>query len=193
MAEALQGAWVPIAGLLVAVMLFWSWQKRNHGDLVMIGRGDTTALPSYRRSLPDLGHELARMRRYERALAVLVLRVDNGSTPESGISGNGNGPRPSAATRIPFWHVGTMLRDLLRDSDVATCEYTTGEYVVLLPETNRIQAIQAANRLGKIVFATTDLHVQSGVAEFPSDGLIVEELVRSAIEDCEKQSSVQAA
>jgi hypothetical protein len=196
MADVLSGAWVPLAGLLVAAMLFWTWQRRSSGDVIMMGRGDTTALPSYRRSLPDLGQELARMRRYERSLTVLVLRLVNGSTPEAGAFGSGgNGsrgvPTPKSSAQLPFWHVGTMLRDLLRDSDVATCEYALGEYVLLLPETNRTQAIQAANRLGKIIFATTELRVQSGVAEFPTDGLIVEELVKSANEECNGHGSTQ--
>lgn len=194
MADMLNGAWVPVAGLLVATMLFWSWQRRSNGHVVMMGRGDATALPSYRRSLPDLGQELARMRRYERSLTVLVLRLASTSAAAaSGTDGIVSGVEPTRRTalQLPFWHVGTMLRDLLRDSDVATCEYARGEYVLLLPETNRTQAIQAANRLAKVIFATTELQVRSGVAEFPTDGLIVEELVKSANEDCDSQNQTQ--
>ena len=75
---------------------------------------------------------------------------------------------------------------MLRDTDLLACDLGHRRYVVVLPETNREQAEQAAVRLQTRLAATIPLPLTAGIAQFPDDGLIVEELVKNALADCEK-------
>jgi len=174
-AEALFGSWISVTGLVLGAGLFFAWQRR---PTTSWGAPRTTAaaVPSYKKSLPLLGQELARMRRYERGLAVLVVGVDRRTQDAEG----GNSGRNGRETSYAFWHIGAMLRDLLRNSDIVTSDPAADRFIVLLPESNRAQAQQTANRLRSTLQSATQLRVRMGMAEFPADGLIIEELVKAA-------------
>ena len=172
-----------LLGGLVAVGLLVARERR--GGAPAWEQLGTAALPSYRSTLPRLGQELARMRRYERPLAVVVLRTgSNGADPRRD-GGNGKGAALDTST-LAFCHAGAILRDVLRDTDLLACDLGHRRYVVVLPETNREQAEQAAMRLQTRLAATIPLPLTAGIAQFPDDGLIVEELVKNALADCEK-------
>lgn len=181
----------PLGGwllFLVAVLgLTWLlfWQRRAQTAWAEPRPGGPWTAPTYRRSLPRLNLELARMRRYERSLAVVTLRLD-GQTAE-GAAANGRRPREYHFT---FWHIGTLLRELLRDCDIVTSDPAVGSFVIVLPEAGRAQAVQASNRLRTAIYATTQERVHVGIAEFPSDGLIIEELVRAAGADQEARGGM---
>jgi hypothetical protein len=158
-------------------------------------------VPSYRATLPRLARELARMRRYERPLVVVVFRAGEAyaeAAAKNGGRGNGGSLRRngrsghpySEGSSLAFWHAGAMLRDLVRDTDVVSCDFGSHQYVVVLPETNRQQAHQAAVRLQNLIRKVVQVPLRAGVAEFPSDGLIIEELVKGAAADCEKLGGV---
>ncbi len=192
--DPILGSWVPLLGIAIGASIFVSWQRRHQSPRIV--PVDFTAVPSYRRTQDVMGNELARMRRYERSLAVLVVRLDISVPRTNGNSngnGNGNDVRATLAENDPtlaFWEVGAVLRDLLRDSDIASSDAAKAQYVVALPETNHNQAVQTATRVRKLVFATTGLTVLAGVAEFPSEGLILDELVKSAEENCKQHQTV---
>jgi GGDEF domain-containing protein len=169
------GPWLYAGGLLLGAGLLWARQRRPATAWGAPPNADM-AVPSYRGSLPRLSQELARMRSYERSLAVLVVDIDRRVAKPDGTSGKRNGRELAMA----FWHMGAILRDLLRNSDIVTSDPADDRFVILLPEANRAQAELAANRLRTPLAAATQLHVRMGVAEFPGDGLIIEELVKSA-------------
>lgn len=185
--DPILGSWVPLLGIMIGVSLFLSWQRRNSGPRTL--PVELAALPSYRRTMDTMGAELSRMRRYERVLSVLVLRLDE-AAPRSTATNNGSS-RDAKDPLLAFWEVGTVLRDLLRDSDVAATDASKLQYVVALPETARDQAVQTATRVRKLVFATTGLTVLAGVGSFPDEGLILEELVKSAEHDCQQHQTVR--
>jgi len=133
-----------------------------------------------------LSLELARMRRYERSLAVMVLHLD--SQPASQQQEKRRALQNGA---FAYWHVAAMLRDLLRNSDIVTSDPSAERFVILLPEANRNQALLAAHRLQTPILATAQMRVRLGVAEFPGDGLIIEELVRAAEEECAKPDKAE--
>ncbi len=174
-AEALLGSWISVTGLVLGAGLFMAWQRRPATTWGAPPTADI-AVPSYKKSLPLLGQELARMRRYERGLAVLVVGVDRRPHEAEGDNPGRNGRELSFA----FWHIGAMLRDLLRNSDIVTSDPADDRFIVVLPEANRAQAQQTANRLRSTLQSATQLRVRMGVAEFPADGLIIEELVKVA-------------
>ncbi|MFQ6112846.1 MAG: hypothetical protein ACE5NG_02025, partial [bacterium] len=86
--------------------------------------------------------------------------------------------------RLVFSLVGSILRESLRESDIATYDVTNNQYIVLLPESNKLQAMQTVMRLKKLLFKRTAGHLVAGIAEFPTEGLIIEDLVHSAMEAC---------
>ena len=155
---------------------------------------DVASLPSYRRSQDVMGAELARVRRYERSLSVIVLRHDESVARghASGMRDNGNttADQPTHDPSLAFWEIGAVLRDVLRDSDVATTDMSKLQYIVLLPETNHERATQTATRIRKLVYSTTGLSTLAGVADFPGQGLILDELVKSAEENCKQHQTV---
>lgn len=173
--DAPLGSWLYVVGLLLGVALFLAWQRRPATAWGAPPNADM-AVPSYRKSLPRLSQELARMRRYERSLAVLVIDID----PRLGEADSVSAKRNGRELTVAFWHMGAMLRELTRNSDIVTSDPADDRFVVLLPESNRAQAELAASRLRTPLAASTQLLVRMGVAEFPGDGLIIEELVKSA-------------
>jgi len=183
-------AWIPVLGLLLGIALFVLWQRRSSS---VWGNPADITVPTYRNTQQRLSLELARMRRYERSLAVMVLHLD--AQPVVPGDAKRKVQRPGS---LLYWHVGTMLRDLLRDSDIVTSDPASERFVILLPEANRNQALLAANRLQTPIVATAQMRVRMGVAEFPGDGLILEELVKVAEAECTKpekkevESMVQA-
>jgi diguanylate cyclase (GGDEF)-like protein len=95
-----------------------------------------------------------------------------------------------SGSRVLF-EVGQLLGQVLRATDVAV-RYGGDEFVVLLPETSRDQALEVARRLrdevaGALFLANEKagplrLTASFGVATFPDDGTTSEELVRRADE-----------
>lgn len=177
LSEVSLSSWVPILGLLLGGGLFVLWQR--HAASLWGAQPDITVVPTYRSTLPRLGLELARMRRYERSLAVMVLHLE--AQPGGQRKERRKAFRNGA---FAYWHVATMLRDLLRNSDIVTSDPSAERFVILLPEANRNQALLAAHRLQTPILAAAQMQVRMGVAEFPADGLILEELVKVAEAEC---------
>lgn len=170
------------------------WRVRKSRDPVtrassLVSRA--TEIPPFRLSLPDFGHELARARRYERPLAIVVLGVDDEQIPKlmgrpSNGNGNGNGSadseKQSMAPVAQFVSLvlGSLLREVMRGSDLVTYSSPEDRYVILLTESNEARARRAVQRLDELFYRRTLAHVRAGIAEFPSDGLTLEDLLSRA-------------
>jgi GGDEF domain-containing protein len=133
-------------------------------------------LPTHRESMPNFEREMGRARRYEHALGVIVLRAESAS------SSNGNGAF-GGADRSPRT-VGMMLRGSVRETDLLAWEPADGTFVLLVPETDRVQVEALSARLLKIVQARTGVTLRAGTAAFPEHGLILEVLVGRARAAC---------
>jgi hypothetical protein len=191
--------------LLVSVLLgigVWIWQRTR--TITLLDRAlaqawQTSKIQSYKHS--DLTHsdELARARRYHRALSVAVVNLEGNeahAAPGSGDSngngnGNGNGSGPRGRMQPPaviFPLVGYILRDALRESDVVTSHAARNQYVLFLIETSRSQAAQAVGRLTDLAYRLARVNLRVGIAEYPADGLTVEDLVFEAETNCSLQA-----
>ncbi len=145
-------------------------------------------IPAFRRSLPALSAEMARARRYQRPLTVLILGLENGRLPEHlynlvGGNGDDNGTGRqilSRTTQLVSFVLGTILRDTLRESDIATYHATEDRYVLLLTESTRAQARDTVQRLNQLFHRRVHTDLRAGIAEFPIDGLTLDELISSA-------------
>ena len=64
----------------------------------------------------------------------------------------------------------------MRESDIITYAAENHLYAIFLPESDETGARQAAGRLGRTVFNRAKVGLRVGLAEFPRDGLIVEDV-----------------
>ena len=84
--------------------------------------------------------------------------------------------------QLVFSLAGSLLGESLRESDIATYDVATNQYILVLPECDAAQAMQTVQRLKVLLFKRTAGHLIEGVAEFPKDGIIIEDLVAKAME-----------
>ncbi|MGH7493006.1 MAG: hypothetical protein ACREOO_11495 [bacterium] len=139
------------------------------------------AIPRYRRSLHRLTAELERARRYHRALAVTVLTVDlerHKQKKHNLISLAGD---TEIASQFFFSLLSSLLRDNVRGSDLVTYDVTNDYYVLLFPESTATSTEQTLRRLQDLVMERSKVMLRYGVAEYPKDGLIIQDLVGRAL------------
>jgi hypothetical protein len=155
---------------------------------------ETAGVPRTQRIYAQLAQELARARRYEYPLTAVVLHVGSdesmiqtGFMPANGE--NGKADVPSAhLTQCAFFLVGSFLRGAIRESDIVTYDAMHNQYIILLPVSRKLQALQVARRLQALLYRQTLTHLRAGFAEFPADGLTVEDLISSARAACRYQA-----
>jgi hypothetical protein len=173
--------WIAIAllGLVLGYLtVMWRVQIRRAGYLASF----TAGIFGYRRSLAELDRELARMRRYQHSLSVVVLKPTMSQSAQQHYpnpnNGSDNGAGQSLSTSFPL--LGYLLRDALREGDVIAYDATLDHYVIGLLETDITHASQLAQRLQALAQNRLAVQLQIGMAEFPTDGLTIEDLVRKA-------------
>jgi len=175
----------PIAAAAVsgALIFIWYWRRRQAAAIAKKSLYGSwhAAIPRYRRSLHRLTAELERGRRYHRALTVTVLAVDfdqHKQKKRNLISLSGN---TEVASQFFFSLVSSLLRDNVRGSDLVTYDVTNDYYVLLFPEATAAATEQTLRRLQQLVMQRSKVMLRYGIAEYPKDGLIVQDLVGRAL------------
>ncbi len=131
-----------------------------------------TGLYNHRQFMKIFTEEVARAHRYDKALSIILFDVDD-FKKFNDTYGHPNGD-------IVLREIATLLRELLRDCDTIF-RYGGEEFVVLLPETPLLEAVNVAERIRIFIetesplFLTeiTKTHgvtVSVGVAALPNDG-----------------------
>ncbi len=184
MADLTSFSMLVLGGTLITGMVLWqlrSSQRRGIGHASFLSQG--TGLPSYRASLPQIGKELARARRSNRAVSVIVLRLNEHIANERAAA-----DRESKHwfSRLDFLFLGHVIRDALREIDIATHDGANKQYVIVLPETSGLQAEELVSRLKNIIGENVASQFTIGVAAFPADGLAIEDLVRHAAQSTDR-------
>lgn len=193
-------AWaLPFAAFLLGLLVGRRPRGRRADDAPNYSQ---PVVPSYREMHGSFTRELDRVRRYDRALSILVLKLEDLRTPEGslGLLGS-NGSTPdeerdsllSATRHVMFWNVGYALVDLLRETDLAACDMSHRRYVVLLPEAGEELANLAAQRIEQRIHDAIGVSVRKGVAVYRSDGLTVGDLVRAATSKCDRTPAARPA
>jgi GGDEF domain-containing protein len=168
---------------------------------------EAAGLPTFRDLRPLLDRELRRARRYERPLALLVLSDDpvfaTGQKARSKLvpihapNGNHNGDGANdAGLRIGPLNNGdeadadavpmrcillaTLLRSTVREIDLAGCLSNFQEFALLLPESDRNAAELTARRINRALVSRRTQELRAGVAVYPEDGLMLDDLITSA-------------
>jgi len=141
---------------------------------------DHTGLYNARHLWQQLEVEVARSRRTGRPFSLVFLDLDRFKEVN-----DRHGHQAGSAT---LREVGELVRASIRSIDVPV-RFGGDEFVVLLPETDRVRARVAAERLREAVNAAVFLRSRGlevrvtasfGIASFPDDGQTPEELVHRA-------------
>ncbi len=115
-------------------------------------------------ALPELRSELARSRRYDRPLSLLVIRpisfqgdLDDGT--------------------LGWLRLTSLLADGIRETDLLL--QTSGKFVVVSPETGESELAIVRHRLAESM-KRSGLQADIGSASFPTDGTSLETLIEAA-------------
>lgn len=185
---------VLIGGVLVifGTLLWFKQRNLKNGLRTIASIVHAAGIPTYRNSLPLLRKEISRVRRYQHTLSVVVICPD-GDLPEvendSDMAASENGSDENdfkQFTQIEFLLCGRILRDSLRDVDLIVYDGAKNQFVIFLPENNRTNAEKAVRRLSKILGKRISKQLFYGISEFPTEGLIVEDLIERAVESANK-------
>lgn len=144
---------------------------RSHGALP----GSFTRvpnLPDWARVRARLDAEVARARRYEHDVSIVVLSFE----PHAAAPGEETNEAFLAQTEL-------LLRRTVRENDVVTCDPELRRLVLALPETRWEGAMATGQRLRKVLEPVSLFPVRVGAAAFPGDGLILDDLVACAAGD----------
>ena len=179
-------SWWGFAALSVlGALALLRWQQWRAAAIL---RHAALSVPLLHQARPQLAQQMAYARRYERPFTVVVVCLEQDARVawhDEALSGEGNGSRALQSHRPPdtmctFFLAGALLCDAVRESDIVAYDAVQAQYVVLLPELTRPQALQAIGRLRDLVYRRTRLHLRAGLAAFPEDGLTMEALLTAA-------------
>ncbi len=140
-----------------------------------------TGLCNHRNFVKALRKELKRSKRYGHQLSVIILDVDHFkryNDTNGHLKGN-----------MVLKKVTTTMKNAVRNVDVLA-RYGGEEFAIILPETNREQALNMATRMcqaveqeefpGEETQPHNTLTISAGVATFPADAETEEELLEKA-------------
>jgi GGDEF domain-containing protein len=171
----------------------WLWERRKSRRVIeqFVSLASHACIPTYRSVLNELSNELARARRTQRALSIVVLTLDT-NTDFSAVTSirerNGNGSnrnggfhvRQVPVMALVFPQIAYILRNTVRKSDIVACGPAPNEFVVALAETGKAGAAPFVDRFHELMLSSGLMPLRSAIAEFPPDGLTIEDLVSSA-------------
>lgn len=136
-------------------------------------------IPTFRHVHVQIEAEIRRARRYERPLTLGVISMETGSASERLRQASHDGLH----TSLDWLLMGLLLREEVRETDLVSYAAAQDLYAVLMLETREDEAALAMERLGHMAAARLGCRVRTGVAEFPRDGLTVDDLFERAVQN----------
>lgn len=128
-------------------------------------------------SSEKIKNEFARSRRFHRPLSVIVVHAF--PKDEETLREMLKSLQRDVLARLSNARIGQAIGETLRQTDLLIRD-RVGRYIVLCPETDRTNIIILSERIAKIVAERTGLHVNCGIASFPDEALIFEDLIDTA-------------
>lgn len=153
-----------------------------------LSRHAAPVLP-FRESLARFSLEITRARRYRTPLTVvtvqpradgvyrrLMLAADGDEPPDP--------PRekevPDEVRELATALLSPLLRGSVRITDIVAYDASEDDHVALFTETTRDEAEEAVDRVREVVEERFSIELRIGAAEFPDDGLTLDDLVEKA-------------
>ncbi len=168
-----------LTAALVVVALGFYCQRRTDAKLRALFGG---APHNFNESLGRMGRELSRARRHNRPLSVVVLQIT--ALPAAPVKRHVIPTWNSACDLIGYLTLGAMVRRELRDYDVIAYQPELNRYLLLLAECNQQQARATLRRISERVSQSAGVRLETGVAEFPTHGFVLEDLRKHAELQC---------
>ena len=155
---------------------------------------ESIAIPAYRHSLPEIKKEISRARRFRRPLAIVAVGLNGNPTrgikhfwkERSKDENLSTLDQPKPTNGIEFLLFGPVFRDALREIDITTYEGRSNTFIIALPETTKPQAVKAVKRIKERVGEGIAEQLSVSIAELPTDGLTIEDLILSANKSSER-------
>jgi GGDEF domain-containing protein len=173
--------------MLCAALSLWAisswrrrWNRRGSRRMSILLQG--TGLSSFRDSLPQIIKEFARARRLDRPLSVIVIFWDD-SIPEGG--GSANPKELKHLMQRQLLLCVNITRNALRDMDIVSHDIVNRRFIIVVPESTNRQANELAKRLRTLIGATIPEELRIGLATFPTDRLVIEDLIDHAVKSAQ--------
>lgn len=128
-------------------------------------------------AMPELQSELARSRRYERPLSLMVVRPDSFDE----LIGDGT---------AGWLRLTSLLDDAIRETDLLL--QTTGRFIIVSPETDAGDLGIVRRRIRDLL-GTAGIEASISVASFPEDGSTFDALLQSAQKAAARRLEVDIA
>jgi hypothetical protein len=179
---------LPYIGLFISLVYLWLKIKvKKHGRYIDSAFLDAASIPSFRKTVESLNKELSRARRSHSPLSIIVIEHHpTESSPNSSRQDDSSKSPKSISRRkkrdgdiTDFLLCGRVIRDALRDIDIISYAAVYNQFIIVLPESTKLEAMDALRRIKEIVGIGAD-QLLADVAEFPRDGLILDDLVAHA-------------
>jgi hypothetical protein len=151
-------------------------------------RSQNASIPAIRAITPAVEQELGRARRHERPLSVAIveIRSDELLRQIRMLITNGymkflsNHWHGAQIVRVVFSLIGCLLRDTLRETDLVAYDPISDRYIIVMPETDKAAARDAIERIREVLLKRTATEAHANIAEFPIDGLTLDDLMQAA-------------
>ncbi|MGH8629061.1 MAG: hypothetical protein ACREYC_28660 [Gammaproteobacteria bacterium] len=124
----------------------------------------------YHDALRELKKEISRSRRLEHPLSIVVMGL---ATPGPQLQDRSN--------QLHLLRCGSAIREVLREIDMVVYDSKSEHYIMLLPATTSAQTTKSVDRVKSLFAKGMMERLVVGIAEFPIDGLFVEDLLEVAI------------
>jgi hypothetical protein len=165
--------------MLTILMKRWQNRKQAELDLTMQLRlaAQAADVAVFRETLGKCSAELRRARRYKRALSMIAIGLDPG---DDGALSRREGEDRQIPVHTLFFLLGSLLRNLVRETDVITYSPERQLYVMVVPEASEEEALNAFHRINEVIQRRQPMKVRAGIAEFPRHGLTLDRLFEVA-------------
>jgi hypothetical protein len=161
-------------------ILMKRWQNRKQAELDLTIQlrlaAQAADVAVFRETLPKCSAELRRARRYKRSLSMITIGLDPGheAAPQAA------GENRQIPVHTLFFLLGSLLRNLVRETDIITYSPERQLYVMVVPEANEEEARNAFHRINGVIQRRQPMRLRAGIAEFPRDGLTIDSLFEVA-------------
>ena len=169
---------------LVGGSLLWYRKKR-----VTTGRRHTkktsTSMTSFSQAQPSLELELEHARRLEYKLSIIIIQeLDPAESSMAATNDEPDTREENGGTETSIVDVlrnSSLLREMLRMIDIVAYDEDRQLVMGMLPGVDNAHAAATALRIRKQLHLEPNEGVKIGCAEFPGDGLLLDDLISCAL------------